>query len=104
MPIINNEFIRAYTLGRYRQWRDERDYGVHEGEEVGRMLVESARVLAGQDVPNGGIVRQMVGLILKPGVSFWGVNTNASLGDVVGACEDIVEQEIVEGLSQTSLG
>ena len=104
MPIINNQFVKAYTLGRYCQWRDERDYEVHGRDEVGTMVILSAKILAGHDVPDGGIVRQMVELILKPGVSFWGINTGASGKDVISACEEIFQQEIIKDLSQTSLG
>ncbi|KAF1973263.1 hypothetical protein BU23DRAFT_598989 [Bimuria novae-zelandiae CBS 107.79] len=82
IPIINDPFIRAYTLGRYRQWRDEREYRLHDGEEVGKIVVRSANVLAGHDAPNTWMAQHMVELILKPGVSFWGINTNASGTDV----------------------
>jgi uncharacterized membrane protein YheB (UPF0754 family) len=104
MPIINTQFITAYTLAVYRQWRDEREYTLRDREEAGRILVRSVKVLAGHDARNDWMVQPMLKLILKPGVFFWGINTNASRADVMHACEAILEQELVEQLSQTSLG
>lgn len=66
------------------------------------MVVESAKVPAGQDISNVEVVHEMFQLILKPGVLFWSMNMEASRRDVVGACEAVFEQEIVQRFSQTS--
>lgn len=100
MSIINGEFKRAYTLRKYRQWRDEREYELHDVEKVGRIIVQSAKVLAGHDASYSRMVQHMRELILKPDVSFWGINTDASLENIRHAC---VEQELMEGFSKTSL-
>lgn len=103
MPIVNDEFVRTYTLGKYRQWKDERNYEERDTNEVGRMVVRSAAVLAGHEAVNSVMVRQMVALILEPGVSFWGINTGASSNDIVRACEEIFREDVIESLSQTSI-
>jgi hypothetical protein len=103
MPIINDEFTRAYTLGIYRQWRDERDHILHNGEDVGRKIVKSAKVLAGDGISSSEIAHKMVQLIVKPGVSFWGINTEVCKKDILDICEDIFQREMMESMSQTSL-
>jgi hypothetical protein len=103
MPIINSEFIRAYTLGRYCKWRDERNYGVYSAEEVGAFIVRSAKVLAGEETVGSGIARKMMQLIVKPEVSFWGINTAAGVKEIMDRCEDIFQEDMVESMSQASL-
>ncbi|CAE7219828.1 hypothetical protein PTTW11_11226 [Pyrenophora teres f. teres] len=103
MPIINSEFIRAYTLGRYCKWRDERNYGVYSAEEVGAFIVRSAKVLAGEETVGSGIARKMMQLIVKPEVSFWGINTAAGVKEIMDRCEDIFQGDMVESMSQANL-
>jgi hypothetical protein len=103
MPIINSEFIRAYTLWRYCEWRDERSYQVYSAEEVGGFIVQSAKVLAGEESFSSGLTRKMMQLIVKPEVSFWGINTAAGVEEIMERCEDLFEGDMVESMSQVSL-
>jgi hypothetical protein len=103
MPIINSEFIRAYTLGRYCQWRNERSYQVYSAEEVGGFIVRSAKVLAGEESVSSGMARRMMKLIVQPEVSFWGMNTAASVEEIMDRCEDIFAGDMIESMSQASL-
>jgi hypothetical protein len=103
MPIINSEFERAYTLGRYCRWRDERNYQEYSAEEVGGFIVRSAKALAGEESVSSGVAREMMRLVVKPEVSFWGINTGAGVKDIMDRCEDILEGDMVESMSQASL-
>lgn len=104
MPIINELFIRTYTLRKYREWKDQGYYPLCDEEEVSNIVVTSAMVLAGHDAQNAWMVPQMVNLILKPEVSFWGINTNASGTAVEDACKmAISQQELVQNLARTSV-
>lgn len=61
-PITSATFCTAYTLGRYRQWRDEKRGFIEnvENDKVYLKVLESARMIAGREQENDGRVREAV--------------------------------------------
>ncbi|KAF2477137.1 uncharacterized protein BDR25DRAFT_339154 [Lindgomyces ingoldianus] len=92
---LSSRFLRAYTLGKYRQWRDEvyDAAGCVEAEDVCRKVVEFGKMLAGRKVSN---LLPLVELILKPGFQFWELKANAS--------EEVVKARVYELVDESMLG
>ena len=75
MPIINQQtktFTRTYTLGIYRQWKDEALARCQETnrEEVCAKVIESAKLLAMPGSKDVVKVQLMIEHIIKPGIEF----------------------------------
>jgi hypothetical protein len=92
---LSSRFLRAYTLGKYRQWTDEvyDAAGYIEAEDVCRKVVEFGKMLAGPGVSN---LLPLVELILKPGFQFWELKANAE--------EEVVKARVYELVDEAVLG
>jgi len=78
--IISDRFVRAYTLGIYRQWIQVQHV---ELESICQKIFEFGKVLVG---PRDDLLFPLVELILRPGILFWGFETESS--------EDIIKAKI----------
>lgn len=105
IPIINQHFRSAYTLKYYEQFRDEAvDRRIEMGlEQVCKMVVESAKAVAGHKASDAALVQLLVKLILKPGTWFWGINTSSGQEEIRDGCKTIIENELVVKMSQMSV-
>jgi hypothetical protein len=105
LPIINRTFCSAYTLHTYERFRNEDidTYGQIEYEDVCRMVVESAKGVAGQKANDVELVQHLVKLILKPGVWFWGIKTSSTDANIRDGCKAILDNELVIRMSQVSV-
>ncbi|ORY10314.1 hypothetical protein BCR34DRAFT_566954 [Clohesyomyces aquaticus] len=106
LPIVSATFCRAYTLGIYRQWRDEtRKYLENVGkDEVCLRVLTSAKTIAGTDQENYERVGEILRLILKPGIWFWGIKTDLVEDEVLNGCESLLKDDLIQSLlSQVSI-
>jgi hypothetical protein len=105
MPIINDPFCSAYTLGTYRRFRDERMDGRPEIEyaQACQAVVDSAKAIAGQRSSDVQLVQGLVQLIMKPGLWFWGIKTGSSDAEIRDGCKAMLENELVGMMSQISV-
>ena len=105
MPIISATFSRAYTLGIYCQWRDETrgQYGIIEKGDACLQLLTSAKTIAGAGQQDVGRVREILRLILLPGIWFWGIETDVPVDEVFEECNALLEDDLTYKLSQVSV-
>lgn len=105
MPIISATFCRAYTLGIYRQWRDEKIGFLEnvEKDEVYSRVLQLAKAVAGAGQENDGRVREILRLILMPGIWFWEIATDLTEDEVLKGCERLLEDDLIQSLSQVSI-
>ena len=91
---LSSRFLKAYTLGIYRQWRDEGYDAVEctEVEDVCRNVVEFGKMLAGSQV---SILPPLVELILKPGFRFWGLKANTEEEVVKSRAYELVNEAMM---------
>lgn len=89
-PMLSGQFFKAYTLAVYRRWRDEAydDKECISVEDVCQKIIKFGKLLAG---PRAGNLRPFVELILKPGVQFWELKTDASKEIVEARCHELVD-------------
>lgn len=80
-PLFADCFVTAYTLAKYREWRVIQQV---ELEDICQRIVEFGKVLAG--LRDDHLLLPLTELILRPGILFWGFETNSS--------EDIVKAKI----------
>jgi hypothetical protein len=104
-PIINQHFCNAYTLKLYERFRDNAADGRIEAgfEQVCKMVVESAKAVAGHKASDAVLVKLLVRLILKPGTWFWGINTSSGQEEIRDGCKTIIENELVVKMGQISV-
>jgi len=104
-PIINQHFCNAYTLKIYEQFRDNAAEGRIEAglEQVCKMVVESAKAVAGHKASDAALVQLLVRLILEPGAWFWGINTSGGQEEIRDGCKTIIENELVVKMGQISV-
>jgi hypothetical protein len=104
-PILNQHFRNAYTLKQYEQFRDNAvERRIETGfEQVCKMVVESAKAVAGHKENDAALVQLVVRLILKPGTWFWGINTSSGREEIRDGCKTIIENELVVKMSQVSV-
>ncbi|KAF1922283.1 uncharacterized protein M421DRAFT_427070, partial [Didymella exigua CBS 183.55] len=104
-PILNQHFHSAYTLKLYERFRDNAvDRRIETGfEQVCKMVVESAKAVAGHKANDAALVQLLVLLILKPGTWFWGINTSSGQEEIRDGCKIVIEDELVVRMSQVSV-
>jgi hypothetical protein len=104
-PIINQQFRNAYTLKQYERFRDNAvDRRIETGfEQVCKMVVESAKAVAGHKASEAALVQLLVRLILKPGTWFWGITTSSGQEEIRDGCKTIIENELVVKMGQISV-
>lgn len=105
MPIINHLFRSTYTLGSYQRFKAE---GINKcaetrHKEVCKMVVDSAKEIAGQKASEAELVLELVRLILKPGIWFWGIKTRSTEVEIMVECEAILEDELAVRMGDISL-
>jgi hypothetical protein len=106
MPIINDCFSYAYTLKRYDELWDAfmDEQSKRELGEACDMVVESAKTLADQKADDDAeLVQNLVELIIKPGVRFWGIKTLSTDVEIKAGCKRMLEDELVVGMSRMSV-
>jgi hypothetical protein len=89
--ILSNRFVKAYNLGIYREWIQEIQEYV-ELENICQRIVEFGNVLAG---PQDDLLFPLIELILRPGILFWGFETESS--------DDIINAKICALADETAL-
>jgi hypothetical protein len=82
VTVFQSSFLRAYTLAKYRDWMEEQQL---ELENVCQRIVKFGKVLAG---PRDDLLAPLIEHILRPGIRFWGLDSQLS--------EDAVKSEIHE--------
>ncbi|KAH0566167.1 hypothetical protein GP486_000435 [Trichoglossum hirsutum] len=99
---LSSRFLRAYTLGKYRQWKDEvyDAAGCIEAEDVCRSVVEFGKILAGSQV---SILLPLVELILKPGFQFWELKANAEEEVVKARVYELVDEAMIGDISRLKI-
>jgi hypothetical protein len=105
MSIINNPFGTVYTLRTYERFRNELMDRRPDTEytQVCEMVVDSAKVLAGQGSIDAKLVQHLVKLILKPGVWFWGIKTSSTDAEIEVGCMAILKNDLTVQMSQVSV-
>jgi hypothetical protein len=105
MPIIIYPFQVAYTLQTYERFRDNAmDMRLETyAEDVCKMVVDSAILLAGEKAGDAVLVEDLVELILSPGVRFWGIKTRSADIDIRRGCGEILFDRLVEKVGQLSI-
>jgi hypothetical protein len=68
------------------------------------MVVDSAKEIAGQEASEVELVRDLVRLILEPGIWFWGIKTSSTEVEIKVGCEAIVEDELAVRMGGMSFG
>jgi hypothetical protein len=98
-PMLSNRFFNAYTLGVYRQWRAEvyNDRECTKVEDVCQKVVEFGKLLAG---PRDSILLSFVELLLKPGIQFWELKTDAPEEVIRARCQELVDQVTIDGIAR----
>jgi hypothetical protein len=106
MPIINHLFRNAYTLGSYQRFKDEAISKCTETryKEVCEMVVDSAKEIAGQEASEVALARELVRLILEPGIWFWGIKTSSTEVEIEVGCDAILEDELAVRMGGVSFG
>lgn len=104
-PIINYPFGDAYTLSTYEQFRDNLMDGrpYTEYKEACKMVVLSAKKIAGQKAEDIEFVQHLVNLVLKPGLWFWGIKVSGGDTEIWEGCEELLGDGIAAKLSQVSV-
>lgn len=105
MDIFNFLFCHAGDLKRYRIFRDQRVGRISwtSYEQVCRMVVLTARTMAGQGAEDREFVKHLVGLILKPGLPFWDIHVNRGDAEIAKGCEELLEDGPATRLGQVSV-
>ncbi|OAL57045.1 hypothetical protein IQ07DRAFT_626972, partial [Pyrenochaeta sp. DS3sAY3a] len=95
MPIVQHPFNYADTLGQYHKLRELMDErSVINIEKACDIVVESARTLAGREEDNTEYVLHIAGLILKPGMRFWGFKPNIAKSYIMDRCKGRLQSEL----------
>lgn len=94
--ILSDCFLKAYTLGKYRQWMQEQQV---ELENICQRIVGFAKVIAG---PRDDLLSTLIELILEPGIQFWGFETESS-EDVRDRALALVNELTLDKLSRLSI-
>lgn len=96
MPIINHPFRRTYTLRSYERFKDDatHKYAETQYKEVCKMVVESAKAMAGQKASEVELVQELVILILELGMWFWGIKINSTAVEIRAGCKTILDDEL----------
>jgi hypothetical protein len=89
---------REYSLSGAVEKRIETGF-----DQVCKMVVESAKAVAGHKENDAALVQLVVRLILKPGMWFWGINTSSGKEDIIEGCKKVIENELVAKMSQVSV-
>lgn len=103
--IINDPFCNTYTLSTYERFRDERMGGRPQTEygQACKLVVTTATTMAGKNAENIEFVQHLVKLILKPGLWFWGIKVCGGDAEMVGGCEELLEDGLATIMSQVSV-
>lgn len=76
-------FMKAYTLGKYREWiQDPKNQRQATPEEINRLFSEFGMVLAG---PRQDLLSPLLQLLQRPGLLFWGFTKDMASTDAVAA-------------------
>jgi hypothetical protein len=104
-PIINDTFRRTFTLSSYEYSRDNRVGGISQTEygQACEMVVSTARMMAGQKAEDMEFVQQLVRLILKPGLWFWGFQVSGHDAGIAKGCEELLKDELAARMSQIAV-
>jgi hypothetical protein len=105
IPIINDQFRKAYTLKTYEHFRDNTVDRQAETElgQVCKAVVESAISIAGRKADDVELVQLMVQLIMKSGMWFWGICTTISDADIRNGCDAILQDRLAVKMGQLCL-
>jgi hypothetical protein len=100
VPILPSFLTSMHSLEQYRRYRDNimHTRPIVEHKKVCEMVVESARTMANEKSLDMAYVQQLVELILKPQVGFWGIRIESTSGEIRVGCEGSLqnEYEVVE--------
>lgn len=105
IPIINDQFRKAYTLKTYEHFRDnavDRQVETELGQ-VCKTVVGSAISIAGRKADDVELVQLMVELITAPGMWFWGIRTTISDADIRNGCDAILQDRLAVKMGQLCL-
>jgi len=96
-PLFSDCFVKAYTLAKYREWIDTQHI---ELEDICQKIIGFGKVLAG---PRDDLLLPLIELILKPGIHFWGFETNSSEDIVKAKIRALVDEAALPNLSRLSI-
>jgi hypothetical protein len=91
---------KASTLGKYRQWMREIQEQHVELENICQRIVEFGKVLAG---PQDDLLFPLIELILRPGILFWGFETESSEDIIKARIRALVDETALQKLSGLSI-
>jgi len=97
-PLFGHDFIRSSTLAEYLSLRDVQDV---ELEDICQKIVRFAKFLAGS---HNDLLPELIRLILRPRLLFWGFATDASECAIEERIHGLINGPISERLSSLSIG
>jgi hypothetical protein len=91
-------FVKAYTLAKYREWIDIQRV---ELEDICQRILEFGKVLAG--LQDDLLLLPLTELILRPGILFWGFETNSPENTIKARIHILVDETALQKLSRLSI-
>jgi len=99
VQIISDDFVKAYTLGKYRQWIKGKEEHI-ELENICQRIVRFGKILAG---PQDDLLFPLIELILRPGIQFWRFKTESSKDVIEAKTRELVDEMALGKLSGLSI-
>ncbi|KAJ4985108.1 hypothetical protein SVAN01_09411 [Stagonosporopsis vannaccii] len=103
-PIINDTFRHAYTLSSYEKFRNDGLGKIPQTEyrKACKMVVLTARKMAGQKADDMEFVQHLIHLILKPRLWFWGIQVSEDDAEIAKGCKSLLEAGLAARRSRVS--